>query len=92
MTFQRTMIGLFVLAVAGLAGSFYMNWKTLAQPRTMKAFTEGYCLRRSCRGLREGAKLHPVQMEYRDQDRSYRIELGQARQTQDKRELHAGRG
>jgi len=36
------MIGLFVLAVAGLAGSFYMNWKTLAQLRTMKAFTEGY--------------------------------------------------
>jgi hypothetical protein len=42
MTLQRTMLGLLVLAIAGLAGSFYMNWKTLTQLRTVKAFTEGY--------------------------------------------------
>jgi hypothetical protein len=42
MKFQRTIIGLFALAIAGLAGSYYMNWKTLAQLRTMKAFTEAY--------------------------------------------------
>lgn len=35
------MVGLLVLLVAGLAGSFYMNWKTLTQLRTMKAFVEG---------------------------------------------------
>lgn len=42
MTFQRTVIGLLVLIIAGLAGAFYMNWKTLTQLRTIKAFVEGY--------------------------------------------------
>jgi hypothetical protein len=42
MTFQRTVAGLLILAIAGLAASFYMNWKTLTQLRTMKAFVEGY--------------------------------------------------
>jgi hypothetical protein len=34
-------VGLFVLLIAGLAGAFYMNWRTLTQLRTMKAFMEG---------------------------------------------------
>jgi hypothetical protein len=42
MTFQRTVVGLLVLTIAGLAGSFYMNWRTLTQLRTVKAFAEGY--------------------------------------------------
>jgi hypothetical protein len=42
MSFQRVVIGLLVLLVAGLAGSFYMNWKTLTQLRTVKAFVESY--------------------------------------------------
>jgi hypothetical protein len=41
MTFQRIMAALVVLLIAGLAESFYMNWKTLGQVRTLKAFTEG---------------------------------------------------
>jgi hypothetical protein len=41
MNFQRIMIGLIVLLVAGLAGSFYMNWKTLRLLQTTKAFVEG---------------------------------------------------
>jgi hypothetical protein len=41
MNFQRMVIGLMVLLVAALAGSFYMNWKTLTQLRTVKAFVEG---------------------------------------------------
>ena len=41
MTFQRCVAGLLVLLIAGLAGSFYMNWKTLGQLRTVKAFVEG---------------------------------------------------
>jgi len=41
MTFQRTMIGILVLLIAGLAGSFYANWKMLTQLRTVKAFVEG---------------------------------------------------
>jgi hypothetical protein len=42
MNFQRVVIGLLVLLIAGLAGSFYMNWKTLTQLRTVKAFVESY--------------------------------------------------
>ena len=41
MNFQRIMIGLVVLLIAALGGSFYMNWKTLGQLRTVKAFVEG---------------------------------------------------
>jgi hypothetical protein len=42
MTFQRTVIGLLILVIAGLGGAFYMNWKTLTQLRTVRAFVEGY--------------------------------------------------
>jgi hypothetical protein len=42
MTFQRIMAGLMVLVIAALAGAFYMNWRTLTQLRTIKAFVEGY--------------------------------------------------
>jgi hypothetical protein len=42
MTLQRTILGLLILTIAGLAGAFYMNWKTLNQLRTVKAFVEGY--------------------------------------------------
>jgi hypothetical protein len=40
MTFQRMMVALVVLLAAGLAASFYMNWRTLTQLRTVKAFVE----------------------------------------------------
>jgi hypothetical protein len=40
MNFQRTVIGLLILTIAGLAGAFYMNWRTLTQLRTVKAFVE----------------------------------------------------
>ncbi len=42
MTFQRIIVGLLILTIGGLAGAFYMNWKTLTQLRTTKAFVEGY--------------------------------------------------
>ena len=42
MTFQRIIVGLLILVIAGLAGAFYLNWKTATQLRTMKAFVEGY--------------------------------------------------
>ena len=42
MNFQRTVVGLLILTIAGLAASFYINWKTATQLRTMKAFVEGY--------------------------------------------------
>jgi len=44
MTIQRILLALVVLLAAGLAGAFYMNWKTLGQLRTVKAFVEGQVL------------------------------------------------
>jgi hypothetical protein len=42
MTLQRITVGLLILTMAGLAASFYVQWKTSTQLRTMKAFVEGY--------------------------------------------------
>ena len=42
MTFQRSILGLLILTIAGLAGSFYLNWRMAVQLRTVKAFVEGY--------------------------------------------------
>ena len=42
MTFQRIVVGLLILTIAGVTGSFYINWKTATQLRTVKAFVEGY--------------------------------------------------
>jgi hypothetical protein len=42
MTFQRTVVGILILLIAGLAGAFYVDWKIFTQLRTVKAFTEGY--------------------------------------------------
>jgi hypothetical protein len=41
MTFQRAIIALLILIVAGLAGAFYIEWKMSVQLRTVKAFVEG---------------------------------------------------
>jgi len=42
MWFQRIVAALLVLTVAGLAGSFYLNWRLNTQLQTMKSFIEGY--------------------------------------------------
>ena len=42
MTFQRTIVGLLILTIAGIAASFYINWKMATQLRTIKAFVESY--------------------------------------------------
>ena len=41
MTFQRTIVGLLMLMIVGLAVAFYLNWTMATQLRTMKAFVEG---------------------------------------------------
>jgi hypothetical protein len=41
MTFQRVIAGLLILTIAGLAGSFYLNWRMANQLQTMKACIEG---------------------------------------------------
>ena len=42
MTFQRSVAGLLALTIAGLAGAFYLNWRTTNELRTLKAFVESY--------------------------------------------------
>jgi len=42
MTFQRIIIGLGVLLVAGLSVAFYVDWRLSVQVRTLKAFVEGF--------------------------------------------------
>ena len=42
MTFQRIMIALLVLLVAGLGAALYVDWRLSVQVRTLKAFVEGY--------------------------------------------------
>ena len=41
MTFQRIIVALLILTIAGLAGAFYIDWKLATQLRTVKAFVEG---------------------------------------------------
>src|SRR5438552_17211178 len=42
MTFQRIVVALLVLLVAGLGAAFYVDWRLSVQVRTLKAFVEGY--------------------------------------------------
>jgi hypothetical protein len=42
MIFQRTIVGLLGLVIAGLVAALYIDWKMAVQLRTMKAFVEGY--------------------------------------------------
>jgi hypothetical protein len=42
MTFQKTMVAVLILLVAGLAGAFYVDWRLNLQLRTVKAFVESY--------------------------------------------------
>jgi hypothetical protein len=59
MTVQRTMVGLLILSIAGLAASFYMNWKTNTQFRTMKAFVEGYVFAEAVAACEKAASTTP---------------------------------
>lgn len=42
MTFQRIVVALLVLIVAGIGAIGYVEWKMAVQVRTLKAFVEGY--------------------------------------------------
>jgi len=55
MTFQRTIIALLVVIVAGLAGAFYIEWKMSVQLRAVKAFVEGQVFAEAVAAC-EGAK------------------------------------
>ncbi len=36
MRFQRIVVGLLILVIAGLAGAFYIDWKLATQLRTIR--------------------------------------------------------
>ncbi len=40
--FERIVIGLLVLMIAGLGATFYTDWKLAVQVRTLKSFAESY--------------------------------------------------
>ena len=42
MTFERIVVGLLVVIIAGIGAAFYVDWKLAVEVRTMKAFVEGY--------------------------------------------------
>jgi hypothetical protein len=42
MWFQRVITALLLLTIAGLAGSFYLNWRMNGQLQAMRSFIEGY--------------------------------------------------
>ena len=42
MWFQRTVVALLVLTVAGLATTSYIDWKINTQLQTLRSFVEGY--------------------------------------------------
>ena len=44
MWFQRIIAAFLLLTIAGLAGAFYLNWRTNGQLQTMRSFIEGYVL------------------------------------------------
>ena len=66
MTFQRVIAGLLALTIAGLAGAFYMNWKTTTQLRTLKAFVESYVFVEAVVACEKAHEFDAVQLECRD--------------------------
>ncbi|MDA9401614.1 hypothetical protein [Bradyrhizobium sp. CCBAU 45389] len=42
MTFQRIVVALLLLIVAGISAIGYFEWRIAVQARTLKAFVEGY--------------------------------------------------
>jgi hypothetical protein len=42
MIFQRSVVAVLILIIAGLGGAFYVEWKMAVQLRTVKAFVEGH--------------------------------------------------
>ena len=91
MNFQRIMLALVILLAAGLAGSFYMNWKTLGQLRTVKAFVEGQVLADAVAACEKAQSTTPFKWTGGKQTAVDRPEFGQAQQGYHHPELHAGR-
>ena len=79
MTFQRIVVALLALIVAGLGAIGYFQWRMAVQVRTLKAFVEGYVFNEAVQACEQAKKLDAVQMERRKKHLGDRAELGQAR-------------
>ena len=59
MTFQRLVVALLVLIVAGLAAVAYVEWKISVQTRTLKAFVEGYVFNEAVQACEQAKSSTP---------------------------------
>ena len=91
MNFQSILLVLVVLLAAGLAGAFYMNWKTLGQLRTVKAFVESSVFAEAVAACERAQSTTPFKWTGGKQTAVIGAEFGQAQQGYDLPELHAGR-
>ena len=90
MTFQRAVIGLLIVIVAGLAGAFYIEWKMSVQVRTVKAFVEGHVFAEAVAACEKAPSRRRSNGNW-NQDFRHRLEFRQARQIHRRRKLHVGR-
>ena len=90
MTFQRITLALIESPIAGLAGSFYWNWKTAGQVRTLKAFMEGMVFADVVSACEQAEEFDAVQVERRQAALAYRPAFDPTQQVHGHRQLHAG--
>ena len=91
MNFQRILLLLVVLLAAGLAGAFYMNWKTLGQLRTVKAFVEGSVFAEAVAACEKAPSTTPFKWTGGKQTAVIGLNSVKLEQGHDHPELHAGR-
>ena len=91
MNLQRILLALVVLLAAGLAGAFYMNWKTLGQLRTVKAFVEGRCFADAVAACEKAQSTTPFKWTGAKQTAVIGVNSVKLEQGHDHPGLHAGR-
>ncbi len=64
MIFQRIVVGLLGLVIAGLAAALYIDWKMSVQLRTVKAFVEGYVFAEAVAACENRIELGEARQEH----------------------------
>src|ERR1700682_3731060 len=91
MTFQRNIVGLLILVLVGLAGAFYINWKTTTQLRTLKAFVEGYVFAEAVGACERAQSSTPFKWNGGTKNLVICLNLVKLQKIHDHPELHPGR-
>ncbi len=76
MIFQRIVVGLLGLVIAGLAAALYIDWKMSVQLRTVKAFVEGYVFAEAvaaCERVQSTIGLNSVKLDKNTISASYTL-------------------